>query len=302
MGILARYLSKFIKETMARVSYSQYAVWASCPYKWKLAYKDGLSQFTDSIHTLFGTAMHHVLQEYIKLMYSDSVVTADELDLPTMLKNKMKDLYIESKKEENFKDYTDKEQMAEFYADGLNIIDFFKKHRSDYFSKKGYALIGVEVPISIKLKENINFVGFLDIVVKDEISGDIYIYDFKTSTMGWRETVKKDESKTAQLVLYKNYYAQQYNIPIEKIHVEFIILKRKLYEGSDFPQKRFQRFEPASGKPTVKKIVTNFETFINECYGEDGLFLEKEHAKLPSKKACQYCEFKDKPELCNRKA
>lgn len=286
---------------MAKVSYSQYTVWANCPHRWKLSYKDDLRQFTDNINTLFGSAMHHVLQEYLKVMYNDSVAKADELDLVVMLKNEMRNIYLESKNEENFKEYTSKEEMAEFYNDGIQILEFFKKHRSDYFSKKGYQLIGIEVPLSIKLKENINFVGFLDIVVKDEISGDIYIYDFKTSTMGWRDSVKKDESKISQLVLYKNYYAQQYNIPIEKIHVEFIILKRRLYESADFPQKRFQRFEPASGKPTVKKVVTNFETFINECYNEDGSFIEKEYTKTPSKKACQYCEYNNKPELCNKK-
>lgn len=286
---------------MARVSYSQYTVWSSCPYRWKLSYKDGLSEFSENMNTLFGSAMHYVLQEYIKQMYSESIVSADALNLEEMLKNKMRELYLEIKQEEDFVEFTTKEQMAEFYSDGLAILDFFRKNRSDYFSKKGYSLIGVEVPLSIKLTDAINFVGFLDIVVKDEISGDIYIYDFKTSTMGWRDSVKKDEAKTSQLVLYKNYYAQQYNVPIEKIHVEFIILKRKLYENTDFPQKRFQRFEPASGKPTIKKVVTNFENFINECYNQDGSFIDKEYEKRPSKKNCQFCEFKDKPQLCDKK-
>ena len=33
----------------------------SCPWKWKLNYIDKLSEFTDNIHTLFGTSMHEVL-------------------------------------------------------------------------------------------------------------------------------------------------------------------------------------------------------------------------------------------------
>ena len=47
---------------MKRVSYSQYNQWVTCPHKWKLNYIDELRQFTDSIHTMFGTSMHEVLQ------------------------------------------------------------------------------------------------------------------------------------------------------------------------------------------------------------------------------------------------
>ena len=142
---------------MARVSYSQYSMWASCPYKWKLNYVDGLSEFRNSINMLFGSAMHHVLQEYLKVMYTKTINEADELDLLDMLKDKMRELYTESKKEENFKEFTSKEQMAEFYADGIELLNFFKKNKSDYFSKKGYSLLGVELPLNIKLTEHINF-------------------------------------------------------------------------------------------------------------------------------------------------
>jgi len=285
---------------MGRVSYSQYAMWATCPHKWKLSYIDDLKVFTESIHMLFGTAVHHILQEYLTVMYADTAVAADALDMPEMLRKKMGELYLESKKSDNFIEYTSKEQMLEFYNDGLEIINYFKRHRGDYFSKKGYSLVGVEVPIDIKLGETMNFVGYLDVVIKDDLSGDIYIYDFKTSTMGWRDTVKKDEAKTAQLILYKKFYAQQYNIPIDQIHVEFIILKRKLMEYSDFPQKRFQRVEPASGKVTVKKITQNFQAFMDDCFDGDGNYILKEYTKLPSPKACKYCEFAKDKALCDK--
>ena len=54
---------------MKRISYSQYSQWDVCPYKWKLNYVDKLGTWTDSIHTLFGTSMHEVLQtsEEVKL-------------------------------------------------------------------------------------------------------------------------------------------------------------------------------------------------------------------------------------------
>ena len=35
-------------------------MWAQCPHRWKTAYVDGKREFTESIHTLFGTSMHEV--------------------------------------------------------------------------------------------------------------------------------------------------------------------------------------------------------------------------------------------------
>jgi hypothetical protein len=39
---------------------------------------------------------------------------------------------------------------------------------------------------------------------------------------------QKDELKQFQLILYKKYFAQQFNIPIDDIDIEFFIVKRKV--------------------------------------------------------------------------
>lgn len=276
-------------------------MWRDCPHKWKLTYVDKASPFKESINFLFGTAMHEVLQEYIKVMFSESIAAADELDLKKMLLERMKALYVESKEHKEFSLYTTKEEMAEFYGDGCEIIDFFKKHRGDYFSKRGYTLVGVEVPLNVRINDHINFNGFLDVVIRDDYSGKIKIFDFKTSARGWMGAAKKNENKISQLVLYKNYFSQQYNVPVENIDVMFLILKRKLFEKSEFPQKRFQKIEPASGRITIKKVMVGVTEFLKECFDEHGNILTKEQPKLPSPKNCQYCEFKTLPKLCDRK-
>ena len=74
---------------MKRISYSQYNQWVTCPYKWKLNYIDKLSEFTDSIHTMFGTSMHEVLQTYLTVMYNDTIKMADALPLKKMLLHRM---------------------------------------------------------------------------------------------------------------------------------------------------------------------------------------------------------------------
>ena len=52
------------------------------------------------------------------------------------------------------------------------------------------------------------------------------IIDIKTSTNGWNDYAKKDENKQFQLLLYKQYFSEQYGIPLDKIEIEFFILKR----------------------------------------------------------------------------
>ena len=78
---------------MKKISYSQYSQWVTCPWKWKLNYIDKLSEFTDSIHTLFGTSMHEVLQTYLTVMYNDTIKMADALPLDKMLLHRMKTNY-----------------------------------------------------------------------------------------------------------------------------------------------------------------------------------------------------------------
>ena len=120
--------------------------------------------------------------------------------------------------------------------------------------------------------------------------------------MGWNKWAKADKNKSNQLLLYKQFYSKQFNFPIDKIDVEFFIVKRKLYENLDFPQRRIQTFVPASGTPSINKVNTVLKEFIEECFTDDGKHNEQHiYKKIVSTKNCKYCEFKDKPELCDRK-
>ena len=74
---------------MKSISHSQFTAYIECNLKWKLRYIDKLSLSGGNIHTLFGSAMHTVLQEYLVTMYNKSIVEADKLDLKTMLKEEM---------------------------------------------------------------------------------------------------------------------------------------------------------------------------------------------------------------------
>jgi ATP-dependent helicase/DNAse subunit B len=64
---------------MPNVSYSQFTKWSTCPQQYKLHYIDGLGQFTANIHTIFGSAVHEVIQHFIDVMYGVSKKQALEI-------------------------------------------------------------------------------------------------------------------------------------------------------------------------------------------------------------------------------
>ena len=284
---------------MKKISYSQYAMWAQCPHKWKTAYIDDKREFTESIHTLFGTSMHEVIQTFLTVMYNDTVKLAEQLPLDDMLRTRMKRNFESALEQNGGVMFCEEKDMVEFYIQGVEILDFIKKKRAQYFSKKGYELVGIEVPINYDLPNNIKFIGYIDIVIKDTIRDVIKIYDIKTSTMGWNKYMKADKIKSDQLLLYKQFYSKQFDHPLDKIEVEYFIVKRKLWENTDFPQKRVQKFVPANGKPSINQVTKRLSEFMTECFTSDGEYnTEHIYSKEASKKNCRFCDF-NQTEFCD---
>jgi len=291
------------KKGDSKVSYSQYTMYANCPKQWKLTYQDGHKDFDPSIHLVFGTAMHETIQGWLQVMYNNSVVEAEKMDLNQILLEEMAKEYTIMT--ERYGAFTNKSEMNEFYEDGIYILDFLRKNRADYFSVKKMRLLGVELPIyyPTDANENIMMKGFLDLVFETIEDGTIEIWDIKTSTKGWNAYQKKDKTKTAQLVLYKKFFSKQYGYPLDKIQVRYFIVKRKLWEEAMFAQKRVQDFVPAHGSITMRNVSTSFDEFISKSFNEDGSHnTDGEFPALAGKnnKNCKYCPFK-KSELCNRK-
>ena len=274
-------------------------MWAQCPHKWKTAYIDDKREFTESIHTLFGTSKHEDIQTFLTVMYNDTVKLAEQLPLDDMLRTRMKRNFESALEQNGGVMFCEEKDMVEFYIQGVEILDFIKKKRAQYFSKKGYELVGIEVPINYDLPNNIKFIGYIDIVIKDTIRDVIKIYDIKTSTMGWNKYMKADKIKSDQLLLYKQFYSKQFDHPLDKIEVEYFIVKRKLWENTDFPQKRVQKFVPANGKPSINQVTKRLSEFMTECFTSDGEYnTEHIYSKEASKKNCRFCDF-NQTEFCD---
>ena len=206
------------------ISYSQIMKYHNCPNDWYLSYVKKYSTYEENIHLIFGSAMHTVLQLYLYVVYNGTIAEADTMDLEKMLLDELKKEFSRAKDKSGVNPST-KEQLMEFYLDGIEIIRWFKKHRGDYFGKKGYELVGYEIPLDVQINEHISFIGYIDIVLRDTVANRILIKDFKTSTQGWNQYQKKDEGKIQQMVLYKKMYSEKFNVSVDNIDIYYPIQK-----------------------------------------------------------------------------
>jgi len=278
---------------MARVSFSQYSMWSNCPHQYKLSYIDELRDSSSNIHSVFGSAMHETLQEYLSRCLRISKSQADKgMDTKAFLKEKMREFFLKESNEG--KDpICSKEELVEFLEDGNLILDYFQKSKNfnSFFSLKDDELVAIEQPINTKISENVNFLGFIDFIVRSKTTGKYRITDFKTSTKGWSKYQKSDPIKNTQILLYKKFYAEMLKISEDMIEVEFIILKRKVSENADYHIPRISRHVPASGKPSINKAWKGFTEFVESVFNADGTYrTDMPFPKKPSK-LCGWCEF-----------
>lgn len=288
---------------MAKVSFSQYSMWSSCPHQYKLNYIDKLGESSSNVHTIFGSAMHETIQHYLSVMYGVSKKQADEINLDKLLLERMRENYKGEAEKMSEGTPCTQEQLEEFYGDGRRILQWLHKHMHKFYSKSGFELVGIEIPLNATIKAGVHFIGFIDIVLRDLASNEIIIIDLKTSTMGWNQYQKADKMKNSQIILYKKYYSELFSIPLQKIRVEYQILRRKLPEDSAFPVPHVSKHVPAHGSPTVTKVYDEFMEFINTVFDDEGKFKDIEFPKVPgaAKKNCKFCEFGNRG-ICDKKA
>ena len=274
------------------VSFSQFSNWWICPHRWFRDYILHEKVFEDSIHMSFGTGIHEAIQLYLTTLYHKSEAEAEALDLVPVFTAAFKREVTKKKIPHT------QAEFDEFVEDGKAILKEFLSPgiRGQHFPRSKFELLGIENKLLIDIKNNLVMDARLDIVMKEKMSGDIRIIDLKTSTSGWTNYAKEDFTKTSQLVLYKALYSKQYNIPLSKITVEFIILKRKLYDESKtkYEQSRVQIFKPAAYQKDVMEVIREFSKFLAACFTEGGQ--HKVTAKYPknpgkNKKNCKYCNY-----------
>lgn len=280
------------------VSASQILMYDECPHKWKLSKIDKLQIYTPSVHTVFGTAMHEVIQEWLDVMYNSSVKESKEMNLREELKLKMRAVY-EKERKKTKEAFTTADDLNSFFLDGVKILEHLQKKRTQYFSTKNTFLAGIETDIVQEIRPNVYFKGYIDLVFYNRLADTYTIIDIKTSTRGWGDYEKKNDAKIAQILLYKEFFAKQFNVDVDQINVEYFILRRKINEDLEFVPKRVQEWRPASGKVKRGKAVKLLNEFVDNAFKDGGYNLEGDFTPTPSKSACMFCPYKEEKELCS---
>jgi hypothetical protein len=286
---------------MNKISYSQYTMWANCPQAWKLKYIDGHKFDDTSINTIFGTAIHEVVQEWLDTLYNKSETVAKSVYLHDTFKDKLITLFkenviIDANGEKTF--LSDKKTLMEYYEQGCQIITYIQQNYKKIFPTSNTRLFGIEYELHAEIKPGVNYIGYIDIVTYNELTGKYVLYDLKTSRAGWDQKTKTDPYKVGQLLLYKTFFAQQEGVDIDSISVEFIILKRTIFENSPYPIPRVSKFEPPNKTPSLNKNWDRFQQFVDTAFDEEGNYITEQKA-TPSKEACRWCVYRDKKELCS---
>ena len=273
------------------VSYSSISTYGKCPKLWELQYLRNQVPFTQNIYTCFGTAMHETIQEWLTVMYHDSVKNANNINLDKLLYANLVKSYKQGRAMMKGEHFSTADQLQEFWLDGKHILNFLSKKRAAYFSTKSMMLAGVETLLYQEIKPGVMFKGLVDLVFYHPNDESWTIIDIKTSTSGWRDKQKKNPNLTAQVILYKEFFAKQFGVDKDKINVEFFIVKRRVPAEAEFAimQRRVQEFRPNAGPRKTKQVISQMNNFIADVIDEEGEYIDKEYKCTNPFGKCEHC-------------
>ena len=293
-GLVKKVWESKIKQRPSKykhISYSSLSTYNKCPKLWELQYLRGEVPFKQNIYTCFGTAMHETIQEWLTVMYHDKVKAANDMNKHQLLYSNMIKAYKQGKAQNGHEHFSNQDELTKFWIDGKHILDFLQKKRGGYFSTKNTMLAGVETLLYQEIKPGVVFKGLVDLVFYHPNTDRWTIMDIKTSTSGWRDAQKKNPNLTAQVILYREFFAKQFGIDKDKIEVEFFIVKRRVPAEAEFAsmQKRVQEFRPNAGPRKTKQIITSMNKFIDEVIDENGEYIDKDYKCTNPFGKCEHC-------------
>lgn len=272
------------------VSFSQFNLWIQCPYRWKLDYVCGFKQ-PSNIHIIFGQTIHKLIQSRIQDIFSNGKnITIDS----EKIKESFLDLFMNALKEANVQE--SEEVIVDFIKSGLDIINdiILSKQIDNIFDPEKYILLGIEYELNYPTNRNVDYIGYIDVILKNRKDSKIEIFDIKISKNGWGKFEKTNWNKLAQLIFYKKFYSDINNVDMHDIIVKFLIIKRidPVPEDSIFKIRRWEIFSPSIDNSLFNSVFEKFDLFLTECFNIDGSYkADGSFPKVPgkNKKNCRFC-------------
>lgn len=286
-----------LSDYLEKVSYSNISTFLQCQRKWKLTYIDKLDKKQDSVDTIYGTVMHETIQKFLAYYYSNTLTTLQNnknelIDQYTTFLMKGLDQGLNKQLQLPY------ETIEQYLGYGIDLLKQFIPHVNKWFPKSGVELEGTEIQLNVvEPNWNIRFNGYIDILLHDKKNNKYKIIDLKTSRTSWNDNQKNDEVKRLQLLLYKIFLAQLKSVPLQNIDIEFLILKKIVFQGQ-YKISRIQRYQPPHGKATLNKAIKLFNDTLQKM---EQLCESKEQGQMNPTNYCSWCPFYKEKQLCSRK-
>lgn len=212
------------------VSFSEVKCWKECSFRHKLMHIDKIDIGEPSPYLPFGTAVH---------AGCESLIETKQIDRSKLLQD------FKSEWEKfNFDDPAWVSKQPGWYKhEPLDVWSTWANQMWDdvlgFLDGKfpGWEIFKAEEELYEEIEGlDVKFKGFIDGVLRvpnKKGNGHIYwIIDWKTAqSYGWKREKKQDILMTAQLILYKHFWAQKHGIPLKDIRCGFILLKRAAKPG-----------------------------------------------------------------------
>ena len=95
-----------------------------------------------------------------------------------------------------------------------------------------------------------------------------------------------------QLLLYKHFYGAEKGISLDKIDVEYFIVKRQIPKNAEFAsmQKRVQTFSPPSGPRKRKQVLELMNRFVEDTIDQNGQYIDKTYKCSSAFGKCDHCD------------
>ena len=267
------------------ISFSEIKIWKECAWRHKLTYIDKIDMFEPSPYLGFGTVVHEGCE---------SILEGKEINSEKLLNDIRNDF-----KKHGFDNPEWVEKQPDWYKKSSNVgVEKWCEWAENMWSEvpaflnrefPGWECFKAEEDLYESIeKKSVKFKGFIDAVIKvPKKRGEGYNYwiiDWKTAgAYGWRKEKKQDIGMTAQLILYKHFWAKKHNVDLKDIRCGFVTLRRGGKAG------KICDLVPVSVGPKTlergKKLMNSMITSV-----EGSMFLKNRYS-------CMYCPY-HKTEHC----
>jgi hypothetical protein len=193
------------------ISYSSLNDFQYCPRFFELMNIKRVIKRQNSIETIFGNLVHKEVQRHLSTKFHWQHYAN----------------YFEKVWSRFVRMYKLDTKVLEYGPIASKVLQLIQPFFETHFP--GYKVLHIEYKIKQATSYPQLFKGYIDIVIQT-LDGKIVIIDFKTATSITKFEKYQDQVKENQLLLYKNYYSELNDVPMESISTYFMVFEKKLSE------------------------------------------------------------------------